>query len=429
MSTFIKKKEFEKKQDKSGDNFDLKVGLFLALVIGGVAAMGVLLWRHFYKARSVQAYINSELIQIQAPISGQLKNFNREKVELGNSLSKLTQIATIESDVENPRVSDLKIRRLELEANLPVIQRALGGINQQLINRNQQLQLFNQQKQTQNNLEVARAYQNLEGEKRALEKAEALAKVTNADAKRFSQLANEGAVNVSTAERKVAEARQANAETKMELTQINQAKLNLQAANIGLQLLDGSRTLSYPEIRILELESEIIDLEQQAKNSKKQIQSHKFEIKGIQKELLTQEMVPVVVPEDGVVWSVEAQPRENVEVNTPIAQVVNCDDVWVEAFVSERVANQISIGQPVEITLEGQSRSWQGRVKTIRGGSGRVEIGEFDVKPPPEILRRQLTVRVVTVRIAVDWKKSLMPNSFCGAGLSVQTRFIKGFEQ
>lgn len=415
-------KELVNNQNNSGGI--LKRGLLIVLLAGGMAAVFLLLRQRFSEVRSVQSFINSEVIVVRAPIAGQLE-LDLEKLKLGNALTKLTPIGKIESDVENSRVSDLRVRKLELDRSLQILQRQLEGINRQLENRNRLLIFFKTQQQTQKNLEVALAIENIKEQERLLEKAEIRATVETADAKRYTQLANQGAVDISTAERKVAQAKEAKANIEEMRAQINQAKLNLEAANIGVQLLNGARTFSFPEIRILELESEITDLEQQAENIKKQIDSNKFEFEGIQKELQIQESVPVLVPKNAAVWSIDSQSGENVEVNAPIAQLLNCNDVWVEAFINERDVERIFIGQPVEITLLGnKNRSWQGQVKTIRAGSGRVEIGEFNVQPPPEITRRQLPVRVATVRIAVDWKESLTPNNFCGAGLSVKTRFI-----
>jgi multidrug resistance efflux pump len=430
MSVYSKKKkkvldEGEKNGSSSSQNklrSTFKKSLLILLFTGGITTAFFLLWQRFSQVRSVQSFINGEVVVLRAPIAGKL-NLDLEKLKLGNSLKKLTSIGTIKSDVENSRVSDLRVRKLELNSNYQDLQRQLKGINQQLANRSQLLKFFREQKLTQKNLEIDLASKNLDEQKRLLEGAEAIAKVERADAERFNQLADQGALNISDSERQVAESREAESNVGRARAQVSQAELNLQAASSGVQLLDGPRTLSFPEIRILELESEITDLEQQGENIKKQIESNRTELKGIQKELRFQESAPILVPQNGVVWSLDSQ-SGNIEVDAPIAQLLNCDDVWVEAFINERDIPKISIGQSVEITLLGnKNRSWQGRVETIRAGSGRVEIGEFNVQPPPEIARRQLPVRVATVRIAVDWEEKLTPNNFCGAGVSTKVHF------
>jgi DNA-binding NarL/FixJ family response regulator/multidrug resistance efflux pump len=417
-------KELLNKQYKPSEF--LKKGLLFVLVLGGVTYVGLRFWRHFSKVQSVQAFINAELIFLRSPIAGQL-SLNREKVKLGNALKQSTQIGKIESEVENPLITDLKIRKLELESNQKVVKRQLKGLNSQLINRKKLLKFFQKQKLIQKDLEIARARESFDEGMKALEKAEARKRIAYKDAERFSFLADKGVVNISNAENKDAEAKQALAETERLQTLINQARLDLEAAKNGVQLLDGPRTLSFPEIRILELESEIVDLEQQAQDIKEQIQSNKSEIEGVKKELQTQQLTLLLAPENAVVWSIDAQSGENLESNAPIMQFINCNDLWVEAFVNERYADQVSIGQPVKVSLlNSKDVSWQGTVETIRAGSGRVKVGDFVVQPPPEILSRQLPVRVSTVRIAVNWQGQLKSSDFCGAGQSVQIDFSSG---
>ena len=82
--------------------------------------------------------------------------------------------------------------------------------------------------------------------------------------------------------------------------------------------------------------------------------------------------------------------------------------------------------QEAQISLNNSSNlQWKGRVETIRAGTGRFEVGKYVVEPPPEITRRQLPVKVATVRIKVDWQKPARFDKFCLAGRSVNVRFIE----
>ncbi|PSB61987.1 HlyD family secretion protein, partial [Chroococcidiopsis cubana CCALA 043] len=127
----------------------------------------------------------------------------------------------------------------------------------------------------------------------------------------------------------------------------------------------------------------------------------------------------------GTIWSIDSQSQEIVEANKSIIQLLNCQNLWIEAFINETEANKLVVGQEAEINLDNSSNlRWKGRVETIRAGTGRVEVGQYVVEPPPEIAQRQLPVRVATVRIKVDWQKSLRSDDFCLAGRSVNVRFI-----
>ena len=140
-----------------------------------------------------------------------------------------------------------------------------------------------------------------------------------------------------------------------------------------------------------------------------------------------QQNVLVLAPTTGAIWSIDSQPQEIVEANKSIIQLLNCQNLWIEAFINETDANKLVVGQAAQINLNDSNYNvqWKGRVETIRAGTGRIEVGQYVVEPPPEIARRQLPVRVATVRIKVDWQKTPRFDDFCLAGRSVSVRFLK----
>jgi multidrug resistance efflux pump len=394
------------------------------LVLSCLAVIGVWLRHNFSQIRSVQAFVNGEIIFVRASIPGQLY-LKREKIKLGNQLEKGTQIGTVKSTVENPRVSVLTIDKQQLRTRLQDVQQQLSGIKQQIRNRTELMNLFKQQTVTQRTLQLNYARQQIKQYEGEIARARATERVAIADTQRFVRLAKEGAETISKAENEIAKAQQASAVVKEAKSKIEQAKLSFEATKVGLQL-EGTRTLSYPETRVFELEVELTDLQQQEKNLEKQIQSIQSQLASTTKELQVQQTVSVLAPTAGVIWSIDAQPEEIVEVNKSIIQLLNCQNLWVEAFINETDANKLVVGQAAEINLTGSSNAqWKGRVETIRAGTGRVEVGQYVVEPPPEIARRQLPVRVAAVRVKVDWQKNPRLDEFCLAGRSINVRFIE----
>ncbi|GAB1540078.1 hypothetical protein NUACC21_27470 [Scytonema sp. NUACC21] len=168
------------------------------------------------------------------------------------------------------------------------------------------------------------------------------------------------------------------------------------------------------------------DLKQQERNLEKQIQSIQSQLSTTSKELLLQQNVRVLAPTTGAIWSIDSQPQEIVEANKSIIQLLNCQNLWIEAFINETDASKLVVGQKAQINFNNSSDvQWIGRVETIRAGTGRIEVGQYVVEPPPEIARRQLPVRVATVRIKVDWHKTPRFDDFCLAGRSVFVRFLE----
>ena len=394
------------------------------LFLGCVGAAGVSLRRNFAQIRSVQAFINGEITFVRASMPGELQ-LKSEKIELSNKLQKGTQIGMIKSTVENPRVSVLTVEKKQLETSLQDIRQQLTGVKRQIQNRSKLMNLFKQQKGTQRTLQADYARQEIKQYEEEIARAGAEEKVALADARRFASLAKQGAVTISEADNEIARAQQASARAKIEQAKIEQAKLELEATKAGLQL-EGTRTLSYPETRVFELDVELTDLEQQQRNLEKQIQSIQSRLSIVNKELQTQQNISITAPTTGVIWSIDSQPEEMVEANQPIIQLLNCQNLWIDAFINENDANKLTIGQKAEINLDGSTDvRWKGRVETIRAGVGRVEVGQYVVQPPPEIARRQIPTKVAAVRIKVDWHKTFEPGDFCFAGRNVDVRFIE----
>ncbi|MDZ4876854.1 MAG: hypothetical protein CLLPBCKN_006289 [Chroococcidiopsis cubana SAG 39.79] len=394
------------------------------LIFTCLAVIGIRLRRNFSQIQSAQAFINGEIIFVRASISGELE-LKSEKIKLSEQLEKGTRIGTIKSTIENPRVSVLRIEKQQLKSRLQDVQQQSFGVKQQILNRAKLMNLFKQQSSSQRMLQLKYAHQQIKQFEGEIAREQARKKVAQRDAQRLASLAKEGVETVSRAENKIAEAQQASAVVKEAQSRIELAKLNLEATKAGGLQLEGTRTLSYPETRVLELDAELIDLKQQRRNLSQQIQSIQSQLSITSKELQAQQNVSVLAPTTGTIWSIDSQSQEIVEANKSIIQLLNCQNLWIEAFINETEANKLVVGQEAEINLDNSSNlRWKGRVETIRAGTGRVEVGQYVVEPPPEIAQRQLPVRVATVRIKVDWQKSLRSDDFCLAGRSVNVRFI-----
>lgn len=397
-------------------------GFWIILGITGLA-IGVTVSRlHTARVQSMQAFVNGQFVHVRAPVSGKL--LLKSGLQLGHTLTAKEDVAKLTSEIENPRVSELTINQQELRTRLQTSSQQLKGIREQLANKNWLLKLFVNQAKRQQALQDDYAQQQVKQHKSDLDKAKASEEIAVADARRYTQLASAGAIDLSTAQRKRAEAKQASAEAKAKQAQLSQALLAFRAAANGLQL-DGPRTLSYPEIRMLELRSEVTDLEQQAALTRSLLQGVEAELVKNRQELQTQQITRVQVPEQGqgVIWSIDAQSGDNLAANAPILTLLDCTNVWVEAFVNEHDASALSIGQPAAVKLLGSNTSWVGRIQTIRAGTGRVEVGSYVAQPPPEIARRQLPVRTATVRVQVDWPDTRSSQEFCRAGRSVDVKF------
>lgn len=134
----------------------------------------------------------------------------------------------------------------------------------------------------------------------------------------------------------------------------------------------------------------------------------------IQAQLKLQKTTQIPAATDGVLWAVLAKNGEQVAPADEIAQMINKNDIWVDAFFSERYASDLLPGTEVEVKDLTSQRKWKGRILFIRCGIGRVAYNTA-VEIPPSITMR----RLIAVRVSVDWQNAFGPAEFYGVGRSL----------
>lgn len=100
--------------------------------------------------------------------------------------------------------------------------------------------------------------------------------------------------------------------------------------------------------------------------------------------------------------------------------MVTCEDTWITALVSERDRNRLRVGQQADIRLlDGSNTNILGRIRSIRGGPGKVTAGTDVAVPPPDLVRNELEVQVSLL----EKPPALGAGNFCGIGQSVTVNF------
>jgi multidrug resistance efflux pump len=103
----------------------------------------------------------------------------------------------------------------------------------------------------------------------------------------------------------------------------------------------------------------------------------------------------VVMPFDGVVWSVQACDGQHLSSLEPVCQIINPHRVWIEALLPERHAGRVHVGSLLKVRTPDGSLGWQARVESIRG------VAAPSVQDPPMAAaafvgtqRRRMAVRL-----------------------------------
>ncbi len=163
-----------------------------------------------------------------------------------------------------------------------------------------------------------------------------------------------------------------------------------------------------------EIENTLNVLKTTSENKKKQLAHLQQRFEDIGRQLELQKSSNVTAPCNGVVWAVLAKDGEHVDTGDELIQLVNLNDVWVDAFFSERFAAMLRPGMRVTVSAIGSKDKCDGEIVFIRGGTGRVMYNTA-VEIPPMALTR----RLIAVRVKVDWHNQFAASEFYGVGRSM----------
>lgn len=386
--------------------------LLLAMTI-----CSLIYWFALRSPSSMQAFVNTSVIVMRAPVAGKLEL--APSVQVGNSLQRDEGFGTIVADQGNARMSQLRILEEELLARAANLEEQIAGTASRLQEHRQQLTQYTGEGRVQRQLQVQYSQAQLHTARQEYLRSTVNAKLMEKDVERARILHAKGYISAAALEKSVASMQLTAAAVGVQKAQVEASELSLHAYTAGLQL-DGPRTLSQPDSRMRELRTAIVELDQQARSLERNMASTRDELARVRAEMDSLRNVTLKAPKSGVVWAITAQPGENVAASDQVLQMISCENVWVEGFFDEADVARIRINDNVRVRLLQGGRTWQGRVETIRSGAGRVSVGQYLVDPPPEIARRQLPVRVATVRVKVDWDNALQPAQFCLAGSSAE---------
>lgn len=390
-----------------------KAKYFFTLAV--LAVIGCLFIYESQRKLTSQAFVNAPVISIRSPIPG--KTALEQGIVVGQQLKKGQQIGVIDADTENPSVAILRSQLLALENNRGNLASEINKIDKEIAQRNGEYTSLKGQVIVQKHVDVDAAKANVTEARSELENV----KFTEQEAKRnfekAKSLIEERFISNSHYESLGDAYGRAKANRAAAQERLKRAEISLKAMQDGAQV-EGPRSLPYVVTRSHMLEEQMADLSAKAEYTKKQIELLDEHIGDLKNELSQQMQARLASPVNGSVWDIISNDGDAVSQQSPVISVVNCEVSWVEAFLDESEVTDLNVGDAVKIHDYFSSEEWQGNIKSIRYGTGRVTVGQYMVEPPPEVMRRQLPVRVATLKINVDWGKSDSGN--CRVGSSVK---------
>ncbi|NQV47664.1 MAG: HlyD family efflux transporter periplasmic adaptor subunit [Rhodospirillaceae bacterium] len=382
------------------------VRLVIVITVFVVAAWLLLPWL-FFDIRS-NGTINARLVIVQAPIEGTVVQTPPDVgtfVSQGDVLTQITDergsrgiIVSLDTEREMliNRVTALKEKLVALEA-----------LKQRLFR-----QAATHKEETTTNLR----YQFMEAEARQ-RYWESVRQERELNHNRMKKLTADGyapAVRVEQAESLLNQAHQ---EVVRATADVDRLRQEIKVAGEGIYLRDGRNDVPYSQQRLDELVIAAADLKVQIAETEGRLKAVE---RGFQDEMVRagrrQEAI-VLAPVTGTVWRRFVSAQGLVVRNGDILKILDCSKLLAEVAVPESVVDRISIGQILNVRLQGASQTHQAKVLDIRGTRAVTPGIEYAAAPP--LLKKDEAL--LTAQIT-DSKLNPSAEKFCNVGRRVELR-------
>jgi len=311
------------------------------------------------KLQSNDAIVNAKVIPIHAPIEGVIAD---SMMIAGQSVLKGQAVLSI----RNPRVSESLVRTLKVEY------RTLDDRSQGLEEQLAQLTMLQEDL-----IKRRQAHASHDLKRIDLQIAEAAAQVlaqsSVVDELRLTRKKNESLLAENFISSIEFERSNYGLEVGLADLQAMQARLELlhserQASSEGVYLGEGRNDVPYTQQKLDEINTRLIELSGLQRETLGRLGAVQTQLEFELKSLLRLSEASLLSPVDGVVWRQIYSPGSEVIIGTKVAELIDCNRLFVEVGVKDRVLHQFRVGTDVQFRLVGSAKWLQGKVTQAVGG-------------------------------------------------------------
>jgi multidrug resistance efflux pump len=428
------------------------------------AGAGLLTWGLTITATRVtsvtatKAFVNGQILTITSPISGEVQT--KTKLDSGMAVTHNQLLLKINESLSKSQwVQNLKLDLITDQAKLESIEAKIRQVAQSSkVSQAKQNQQQNEQNplgietdksqkvalarieeetaKTEGNISVRLAEQNLKEAGLELKVAQRHAQVAKSKYDKYHLLAKQGAMATFSVEEvlnnwKVSQAQVEAAQVKIETAKVHlteQRRLSGQKVQQRkLQNIVQSRlaqsslnrlSISTNNIKTEDLNPELTELQRQRTELQVSIQAKQKAIAEAEKSSLAQKNYPVLASDQGVLWEVMVQNGEQINSGQPLFKQLNCDQLWVDAFVNIDALKRVKIGSSARVEIYGNNVKLKGWVKTIRSPlSGKQKLGQDTAISPPAVENQQLAQVRIELENSQELNQSAQNSAqFCQVG-------------
>ncbi len=374
-------KDFHTRPSRTGSS-GFRIGLTIGIVV--LLVVGILVIRYVTSYESTDdAQVDGHVNSVSARITGHVIKLNVDDNQYVQAGTVLVEIDPTDYQVAYDRAkADYQDARAAAEA---------AGVSVPVTDVNTSSQVsVTQADVTSARAGIQVALQQFEAAKAQLQEAEANNVKAQNDLVRYKQLVDkqeisqqqyDQAVAAAKASAATVEAARASADAaQQQVTQAQgrlvQAEANWRYANTAPKQVQITRARA--DAALAEAQQKKADLDQAQLNL---------------------QYTKVVAPVNGIVSNRTVEVGQNVSPGQELMKVINLDEVWITANYKETQLRNMKVGQPVDIEVDANGRTYHGKVDSVAGASG----ARFSLLPPENATGNYVkVVQRIPVKIVLD---------------------------
>lgn len=393
------------------------ISIFLLRVLLFIAGLNLAIWgsrlalTRIQSVVATEAFINGRIVTLTAPIDGQVMMSN--ELRSGQPIEMATALAHIINPELDPWLRDatyeMAVERSRLENLTQQLQQQSRTLTPSREYHDYQTQQFQYQ------ATIKLASQGVRQAEIRLQTAQEEAKLAQVNFERMLPLAEQGAIPLQQAE-------EVSQNWTISQQAVRQAKIEVENKRIELNSIQQQAAQllpPYPAVSPGQLALQ--DIQRQINETRDRIAAREMAIAQAQIDPKHQDQ-PITPPFPGVIWESLVGPEEQVITGQPMVRLLNCEQLWVDAFVSVDDLPRVALGSTAKIKLYNGELELTGSVATVRSRlTGVQSLGQDSAINPPNLSEKQ----VAQLRIELDKPEQLTAATgsaaaFCNVGQIAQ---------
>jgi len=344
-----------------------------ALVLFGAACYALI--SAFGSVVSDNAVVSAYTVSVRTPIAGYVSGLH---AKVGTPISTEAILAW----VDEPRIDDQ--RRIDLINQLQHDRAELSAWEQERNQLTQQRTALLDRAAERNRSEVL--YLNLQAAEaeRQVRLREAARDYANRDRDRTEALGRTGNAAPAQVDKVRALADQADRDAEAALFRLAYLRVQAEAAGRGLLLENGSNDVPYSSQRADEIAVRLAEIERQIAALSTAGQETATRLDAEQNRIALLRHADLNAPSSGILWKLGASEGEHLGANDVVAQLVNCDSVFVLAAIAQDRVPDVAVGGLARIRLSGENADRTGRVISVTGESNLNNDRNLAAAPVPQ---------------------------------------------